>query len=191
MRRFRAGEQEAFTQVYRHIYERMYWLARRYIKEQEEVEDITAEAFLELWRHRQEFQGLASVSAYMYVVVRNQCFALLRRRRVRQERQDELERLLGDPDPNEFYIEQLRTELLQKIFAAVDRLPERMREIFLLSYREGLKPAEIAERMQLKVQTVSNQKINAIRVLKQALGDEFLLAAALALLAAETCHTLI
>ncbi len=46
-----------------------------------------------------------------------------------------------------------------------------MREIFLLSYSEGLKPAEIAARLGISVKTVKNQRVNAVNILRSALAD--------------------
>jgi RNA polymerase sigma-70 factor (ECF subfamily) len=57
-----------------------------------------------------------------------------------------------------------------------------MKEIFLLSYRDGLKPAEIAGRLQIKAQTVINQRVTAVRLLQMALGKDLLLAPLLVLL---------
>ncbi len=51
----------------------------------------------------------------------------------------------------------------------MDKLPEKMKEVFNLSYKEGLKPARIAELIQINVQTVKNQRVNAIKLLKNAL----------------------
>ena len=45
-----------------------------------------------------------------------------------------------------------------------------MREVFLLSYRDGLRPAQIAEQLNVHVQTVKNQRLSAIRFLQSALG---------------------
>lgn len=77
---------------------------------------------------------------------------LLKRSRKMADKQFELLHLLEQQDTDVFYLEQVRIDLMRKIFAEVDKLPPRMREIFLLSYQEGLKPAQIAERLQLTVQ---------------------------------------
>ena len=58
---------------------------------------------------------------------------------------------------------------MQLIYAAVEKLPEKMKVIFLLSFEEGLKPAEIADRLGVAARTVTNQKFNAIQILRRSL----------------------
>ncbi|HRO69988.1 MAG TPA: sigma-70 family RNA polymerase sigma factor, partial [Chitinophagaceae bacterium] len=69
----------------------------------------------------------------------------------------------------DFTIQQVREEFFRLVYDKVDRMPPKMKEVFLLSYREGLKPAEIARLLNLSVNTVGNHKANAIRILRQAL----------------------
>lgn len=57
-----------------------------------------------------------------------------------------------------------------------------MKDIFLLSYRDGLKPAEIAALLRIKPQTVINQRVTAVRLLQSALGKDFMLSTLLVLL---------
>ena len=57
-----------------------------------------------------------------------------------------------------------------------------MKEIFLLSYRDGLKTGEIAERLQIKAQTVTNQRVTAVKLLQLALGNDLLFAPLVVLL---------
>ncbi len=62
-------------------------------------------------------------------------------------------------------------QLMDKVYEEVAKMPGKMREIFYLSYKEGLKPPQVAERLQISVQTVKNQKVNAIKLLKRSFKD--------------------
>lgn len=168
------GKEEAFTAIYRTYYQRVLWYARRYVRNSPSLEDITSETFMQLWKHRAELATMKAVTGFLHVCVRNKCYDLLRRQQMRSNRQVELLHLLEEEDTDDFYLEQLRIDLLHKIYLEVDKLPPKMREIFLLSYQEGLKPADIAHRLGLSVQTVSNQKASAIKVLKLALAGDSL-----------------
>jgi RNA polymerase sigma-70 factor (ECF subfamily) len=75
----------------------------------------------------------------------------------------------------DFSQELVMIALMKKIYKEVDKLPPRMRDVFYLSYKEGLKPARIAEMLDVSVQTVKNQRSNAIKLLRISLKDNPLL----------------
>lgn len=175
MQQFRAGSEEAFTTVYRLLYRRVFWFARKFVEETEEAQDLTAESFVQLWQQNDTFPTLDAVTAFLHVTVRNKCYNLLKHRQMKASRRDELLRQLNDREQGDFFEEQVQLLLIRRIYAEVDKLPARMKEIFLLSYREGLKPAEIAERLQIKPQTVINQRVTAVKLLQAALGKDILL----------------
>ena len=65
------------------------------------------------------------------------------------------------------------TELLKKkIQYAIDQLPEKCRNIFVLSRYGGLTYAEIAEDLEISVKTVENQMSIALKKLKESLSEE-------------------
>ncbi|UYQ92657.1 sigma-70 family RNA polymerase sigma factor [Chitinophaga horti] len=182
IQQFRAGSEEAFTSVYKHLYRRVYWFARKFMEETADAQDLTAEAFVQLWQQRDSFHSLDAISAFLYVTVRNKCFNLLKHRKMKASHQENLLRLLAEREPDGFFEEQVKIQLVARIYAEINKLPTRMREIFLLSYRDGLKPAEIAELLQIKAQTVTNQRVSAVKLLQIALGDSVLTVAFLLLL---------
>jgi RNA polymerase sigma-70 factor (ECF subfamily) len=182
MQQFRAGSEEAFTTVYRHLYRRVYWFARKFIEEKEDARDLTAESFVQLWQQNETFPTLDAVAAFLYVTVRNKCYNLLKHRQMKAGRRDELLRQLNERSPGDFFEEQVQLQLVRRIYAEVNKLPPRMKDIFLLSYRDGLKPAEIAELLQIKAQTVINQRVTAVRLLQLALGKELMISSLLVLL---------
>lgn len=175
MQQFREGSEEAFTVVYRHLYQRVYWFARKFVEDKEDARDLTAETFVQLWQQNNTFETLDAVSAFLYVTVRNKCYNLLKHRKMKASRRDDLLRLFAERGQGDFFEEQVQLQLVRSIYAEVDKLPARMQEVFLLSYRDGLKPAEIAERLQIKAQTVTNQRVTAIRLLQLALSKELMM----------------
>lgn len=181
----RAGEDAAFTRVYQQLYQRVFWFARKFVDSEADAQDMTADTFVQLWHHRGDFSYMNEISGFLHTTVRNKCFNLLKRSRMMADKRAELLHLLEEQDVDEFYLEQVRIDLMRKIFVEVDKLPTRMREIFLLSYQEGLKPAQIAERLELKVQTVTNQRVTAIRLLQAALSGNPLVVSFLFLLESE------
>ncbi len=163
-----ADDQGAFTALYHRFYRQVLHFSRRYTDETE-AQDITADAFVQLWRNRTEFKHIKAISSFLFVTARNRCYDLLRHKRVKSRHEEELLAMMDDHYHSDFFHVQVRLEAAKLLRAEIEKLPERMQEVLLLSFREGLKPAEIAEKLNISVKTVSNQKLSAIKILKSAL----------------------
>jgi RNA polymerase sigma-70 factor (family 1) len=174
---FREGREEAFRHVYMLLHEKVLFFAKRLVGSVPDAEDFTTESFVRLWQHRHQINSLDEAAAYLHTIVRNRCYDHLRHEQRSSEHMKQLQSEEEQAEP--FDLEYIHTELLGKIYAEVEKLPARMKEIFLLSYRDGLRPAEIAKQLQLSVQTVKNQRLTAIRILKEVLSQN---SAAVALL---------
>ena len=132
------------------------------------AEDIVHDVFLRIW-DKQVF--LLSESE-----VRNACIDHLRRISLEQEFADKraiqlkLDELSFYDGADELF---MRKDLMAHVMAKINELPEKRREIFLLSYMEGLKAAEIAERLNLSTRTVENQLYRTLLFLRKELQTAF------------------
>lgn len=177
IRRFKAGDEVAFTAIYDQFYFVIYQYAKRWLYNKQEAEDVTSETFTKLWHRREQMENLENITGFLKVTARNACINILKHDKVKESKRAELlQQLSLEADPDLAWAE-IREEFLQLIYAEVQTMPEKMREIFLLAYKEGLKPAEIARQLDLNVQTVSNQKSNAVKLLKAALRHKSLFTA--------------
>lgn len=170
IQRFQAGEEVAFKQIYLLFHKRVLFFARRFVSDQD-AQDITADSFIQLWNKRVDFPSEKNISTFLFVTTRNRCYNLLEHEKVKIRRKEEIASLTEKEAVPDIDLEDTRLELLALIHQELDKLPEKMRQIFILSFREGLKPAEIAQRLQINVKTVSNQKLTAIKLLKKTLAE--------------------
>lgn len=177
--RFVIGEPAAFRAVYDQQWQPVFRFVQQWIVNAADAEELTADTFVKLWHHRERFESLDHVRAFLHVTARNACINFLKQAQVKTARQEELERQLAADTEPDFLVQEIRKELMKLVYEEVEQMPKKMKEIFLLSYAEGLKPAEIARQLNLSVQTVHNQKTNAIRLLKIAFSDKPLLLALL------------
>lgn len=138
--------------------------------EKEIAEDIVQELFSVLWEHQPQFKSLAQLSTYFYTTVHNMAVNHLRHQTVhnnyRQGIIEHLQEFMLVDDTSEMFNKE---EIYRQLFLAIDRLPPRQREIFLLCM-EGKKNKEIAEQLQISAETVKVQKRRAIRHLREELG---------------------
>ncbi|MFT3949752.1 MAG: RNA polymerase sigma-70 factor [Agriterribacter sp.] len=179
IRHFSAGAPAAFRTVYKQLYLPVFRFVQQWVDNTEDAEELTADMFVKLWNSRDRFETIDHIRAFLHVTARNACINFLKQLRVKTVRQAEMQKQLVIDSTPDFTLREIRQELMKLIYAEVEHMPKKMKEIFLLSYAEGLKSSEIALRLNLSVQTVQNQKANAIRLLKIALADKSLLLALL------------
>ncbi|MBX2923462.1 MAG: RNA polymerase sigma-70 factor [Chitinophagaceae bacterium] len=164
---FASGDQEAFTVLYERYYRQVLYFARRYTNETD-AQDITADAFAQLWHKRAQFANIKAIPTFLFITARNRCYDLIRHNKVKSKHESELIAHIDDAEDKDIFYMEVRMELLRLLRKEIDKLPEKMREILLLSFQEGLKPAQIAARLNISVKTVSNQKLSALKILKLA-----------------------
>ena len=122
------------------------------------AEDIVHDVFLKIWDKQVFLLSESEVKNILFVAVRNACIDHLRRISLEQEFADKraiqlkLDELSFYDGADELF---MRKDLMAHVMAKINELPEKRREIFLLSYMEGLKAAEIAERLNLSTRTVA------------------------------------
>ena len=134
--------------------------ALHYLEDEDLVEDIVQECFTTLWEKRCAGQEIANMRAYLYTAVRNRCLDNLRKGARNEKLVDGLTDTLPDEEAQE------DSQIEARLWTAIDSLPEKRREIFLLSKRDGLKYSEIAEKLGISANTVRNQISKALETIK-------------------------
>ncbi|MDD2263701.1 MAG: RNA polymerase sigma-70 factor [Bacteroidales bacterium] len=159
---------ERFDGIYIAYFSRLCSFARTYVLSDETAENIVQNVFLFLWEKHYALKISTSISTYLYTLVKNKCIDHLRHQRIAQEYRTEQSLKLAA-------LEQLDTELIsgedleKTVMAAIDRLPAKCREIFILSRVEGKKYREISQLLGISVNTVENQMSIALRKLRKDL----------------------
>ncbi|MCM1518509.1 MAG: RNA polymerase sigma-70 factor [Pseudoflavonifractor sp.] len=152
-----------FETLYRRLYMPLGMYALRVLGDVDEAEDAVQESFASVWELIGEGAVIENLKAYMYRAVRNECLLRLRSRRYDVEREM----------PEEITDEVVDTsERDARLWDAIGHLPDRCREIFLMSKRDGLTNADIASELGLSVKTVENQMTKAFKTLRDSLRPE-------------------
>lgn len=162
--------QRNFDNIYILYYSRMHRFARAYVLSNEDAENIVQDVFLLLWERRMVLDIQISLTAYLFSLVKNKCLDYLRHKVVADEYKKELTlkltalELLNHTLSSEDDVERIITN-------AINKLPERCKLIFLKSRIEGKKYREIAEELNISVNTVENQMAIALKKLRVELKD--------------------
>lgn len=164
----RRGSVVAFERLYELHGARMKSIARNLLGQESDAEDAVQEAFLKVYRGAASFRGSAALSTWIYRILVNTCYDILRRRRRRSE--DALDTTPGAEAaalPARAADHRLRLAIEQ----GVARLRPRHRDVFLLSAVEGFSHREISEVLDIPEGTSRTLLFEAKRRLQSFLGD--------------------
>ena len=165
-----------FEHIYRIYFSKMKRFAKEYVLSEDDAENLVQDVFVELWEKRSHFMNRVNLIAFLFTSVKNRAINLLRRRVIEQKATNQLQEeymitiqmhldSLEALDQN-IFSEQDIDELIS---SAIDSLPEKCREIFILSKIEGKKQKEVAEILNISVNTVETQIGIAYKKLKTKL----------------------
>ena len=150
-----------FERMFKQLYMPLGMYALRILEDVDEAQDVVQEAFGAVWELVSTGAVIRSFKSYMYMSVRN--IALMRLRNTRANVNiSEVE------DVTEEAIDTFERDA--RLWRAIDALPARCREIFLMSKRDGITYAEIADELGVSVKTVENQISEAYERLRGDLG---------------------
>ena len=165
-----------FSEIYMSYYPRLLRFAKEFVILEEDAENIIQDVFLGLWERHESLIHVENMNAYFFRLVRNRCLDHLRHK-ISEEKYHETVQSTFEMELNlklqsldrfdeSFFSEESIENLVRE---AIDSLPERCREIFLLSRTEGLRYREISERLGLSVNTIESQMSIALKKLKSKL----------------------
>lgn len=151
-----------FEIEFKRLYLPLGMYALRIVEDAEAASDLVQDAFMKAWQAVEGGMEPDNFSSYMYRIVRNECISHLRR----------LRETVALDEVAEADEESIDTSVRDaRIWKAIDELPERCREVFLLSKRDGLSNEEIAEELGISIKTVKNQMTKAFSRLREALSS--------------------
>ena len=157
------------TELYKTYFTQLTETACRWVP-MEDARDITQDVFLILWERREKLSDLTDIYAYAYAAVRNRSLDRLRHEAYIREYTNRAWALIVDTINMENPAHYIYFKETQRAIAcAVDRLPRRCRQVFMLSREQGMRYNNIADTLGISVNTVENHISLALARLRQAL----------------------
>lgn len=170
--RARTGDTQAWGDLYREYGPAIFRFCRRAMPTREDAEDATMEIFVKLRDKLAQYDQSRSFTAWLYKVAANHCWDMLRRRRVRQDKETEdvTEMPLEAPEPNQLekLIEERTSEEVRR---ALDKLGLRARMALVMRYYSDMSYDEIADALGVRRAFVGVVLLRARHELRQALGE--------------------
>src|SRR5260221_6361725 len=168
--RARTGDADAWGELYREYAPAIFRFCRRALPTREDAEDATMEIFMKIRDKLDQYDATRPFTSWLYKVAANHCWDMLRRRKIRQDKEtDDSEALpLEHPDPNQLdqLIEKRTSEEVRK---ALDKLGSRARMALVLRYYSDMSYDEIADSLGVRRAFVGVVLLRARHELRQAL----------------------
>ncbi|HSM85856.1 MAG TPA: RNA polymerase sigma factor [Candidatus Limnocylindrales bacterium] len=145
-----AGDRPAFAEIVQEYQALVFSIALHYSQDRSLAEDLAQEVFLELYQNISAIQSADHMTYWLRRVTVNRCIDHGRRKKHRRESalEDSPEPATAETNSDPLLLDRLRQSL--------SALPERQRMMVVLRYQEGLGPGEIAELLEMPVNTVKS-----------------------------------
>lgn len=161
--------EHAFVELYERYKGVLHVHAYKKLGDFEEAKDVVQELFVNIWDKRYVLPDTTNFSGYLYRGLRNRIFNIFAHNEVKAQYATAF--MNSQSEASVITDESVRAnELAQQIEAAVNELPDKMREVFLLSREGQLSHKEIAERLSISEHTVKNHIKKALKSLRAKLG---------------------
>ncbi len=165
------GDMAAFDAIFNKYCNRVYGFVIRYVKREEDADDIVQEVFIKIWESRMKIDVYLSFDSFLYTIAYNTTISLLRKRVTEKNAHEYLKSIQQIKTTNnvidELHFKQLKGELK----SLTNNLTPRQKEIFILSREEGLSYKEIAHKLNISTNTVKNHLVTALKYIKSHMNN--------------------
>lgn len=154
------GNTAMFELLMRRYNERLYRAARSIVRDEQEAEDVMQQAYVNAFAHLRQFNGSAQFSTWLMRIAINEALARVRRRSLYEVFDDDAsnaEPLMSSNPVENPERQAFAAELRGLLEAAIDTLPDGMREVFVLRDVEGLSTSEVAETLGVSEDVVKTR----------------------------------
>jgi RNA polymerase sigma-70 factor, ECF subfamily len=135
------------------------------LRSRDAADDVLQEVFLQVWRYAKAFSQARSQRAWLYTTAHHCCFRHLRRHRRKAEVLEQVAAGLEEP------VGEQTLDDRQLIFRFLSHFDDRVKQVAVLYYLDGLTQAEIAEETGWSRQTI-NKKLSLLKERAQALRQQ-------------------
>jgi len=163
-----SGDERAFKKVFDFYLPRLVTFSFKSLKNLEDAEELSLNVMLNIWKYKSNVHAIVDFEDYLFGMLRNQIARHYRKKLLVTEDMDMIPlHNLGSVDHPEFSLKELQI----RYTAALNQLPEKQREIFVLSREQGMSQKQIAHEKGLSVNTVNNQITTSLKFMRKQFID--------------------
>ena len=171
VQQLKKGDEKAYLHLLKTYHRRLYAYALSLINDHDMAQDMVQNVFLKTWDFRHRLDERYSIQSFLFKSVYNESINYNQKNKAMMLLQQKYIESLGE------VMEQTSEDSFEKMVAMVDKeisyLPEKCKQVFILSKKEGLTNQEIAEHLCVSVKAVEAQITKAFTVLRKKLGEKY------------------
>ncbi|HOX83905.1 MAG TPA: RNA polymerase sigma-70 factor [Chryseolinea sp.] len=168
--RIQKNDRLALNTLFAHYYQKLCFFANTYLRNSLESEEVVADVFFTIWKNRHTLIIEKNFKSYLYVSARHASLAAIKKRQPLFEDIEDIlfsTNLLDATDPEKILTYK---ELQHQLDIAIEGLPSRCKQIFLMSRMEGLSYKQISDILGIAEKTIENQLVKALRILRDSMN---------------------
>lgn len=167
-----AGNEQSFKKLYDCFYKKLYHFAFAIVKTREAAEEVVEDVFIKIWKAREDLINIRNIKVYLYTATKNTSLNFLAKK-ARESITHPFDHIhIEVAEVNSPETLMITAELHKKIRHAVEALPPRCKIIFKLVREDKLKYREVAEILNISVNTIDAQMAIAIKKIMTALRSD-------------------
>ncbi len=170
-RRISEGDEHAFEEIYSYYHKKLTAFSKNFLRSTELAEEVVEDVFVKLWSKREDIIDINNLTTYLYSATKNRSLNALSqeaRRLVTESLEiSDSEMKAESYTPHDLLV---TSEMMQLMQQTLDLLPKRCKLIFRLIREDGLKYKEVAEILNISVNTIDAQMAIAVKRLCAALS---------------------
>ncbi len=176
MRRIKAKDSEAISELYELYNRLLFGMIISVVKKREEAEDVLQEVFVKIWQKAHTFdEDRGNVYSWIVTLARNKAIDRIRSKGYKTQQKASVDvdapefSLEGEThDPLETTIYSDRAELVKKALAEI---PESQSQVLKIAYDQGMTQSEISDHLDIPLGTVKTRMRQGMIKLKDILGE--------------------
>jgi RNA polymerase sigma-70 factor (ECF subfamily) len=165
----RNRDKHVFEIIFNQFSPSMFSIALRYLRDQEEAQDIVQDVFLNLWKSAENLDERAPIQHYLARATVNTCLNRIKKTQ-RQQQYAKEQILTQEPTIEHLLLE--HKELEAQYLSILEKLPEQCRRVFEMSRFKGLSPAEISQQLNISINTVYTHLTTALKKIRLGLLNQ-------------------
>lgn len=173
MREVSKGSLEAFNIIYSRYSEAVYYTIYKKVKDKDEVDDVFQDFFASLWRKREKIKIETSFKAWLFAALRNHVLNHLLSTSNRERLIIDFTQSFTEAD-DDLYKRMEIMDMPKHIGEEIDRLPEKMKQVWFLRKEYDMSISEISAELNISEQTIKNQLNAAKKRLKSFISKLYI-----------------
>tara|TARA_R110001583_G_scaffold165450_1_gene318160 strand:+ start:238 stop:801 length:564 start_codon:yes stop_codon:yes gene_type:complete len=166
------GNANAFQLLFKLYRSKLLYISKNYISNKEDAEEIIQDVFLKVWSNK---NIQSNVNGYLYAVTRNACLDYLRKKKLTLNIENNTQQIEACINYAAF-ADDLASSIVEKeleeaILVGIEFLPDKCKDVFVMSRIEGLKHKEISKELNISTKTVENHITKALKHMRVYLRE--------------------